>query len=158
MIFQNCLKFPSPNGSYNNFEISLQIMLLPILIVQGNWPTLSWGIAAVVSMVINFPRTFIHTRKLWKFLFYWYYIILKTRLLQSSLRSIFRAIIFWHFKPRSLSEIFTSSWQDNLFSWTTFAQLNLLIICQTSQSPPTRHVVFTWRLFSFWVDTFWYTL
>ena len=69
-------------------------------------------------MVINFPRTFIHTRKLWKFLFNWYYIILKTRLLQSSLRSIFRAIIFWDFKSRSLSEIFTSSWQDNLFSWS----------------------------------------
>ena len=76
------------------------------------------GLATVVSMVINFPRTFIHTRKLWKFLFNWYYIILKTRLLQSSLRSIFRAIIFWDFKSRSLSEIFTSSWQDNLFSWS----------------------------------------
>ena len=138
-------------------QTSLQIMLLPILIMQGNWPTLSWGIATVVSMVINFPRTFMHTRKLWKFLFYWYYIILKKRLLQSSLRSIFRAIIFWDFKPRSLSEIFTSSWQDNLFSWShvfTIKPVDNL----PDFSKSAHAIVLTWRLFSFWVDTFWYTL
>ena len=33
MIFQNCLKFHSPNGdTYNSYEMSLVVMLLPIQI------------------------------------------------------------------------------------------------------------------------------